>query len=106
MDDLLQTVWIESEATVAERIALVDAAVEHLLAGQLDEDERHSACQAAHRLAGSLGLFGLHRAGEAARALEIQLERGGSPGPERRRILHEELAMLASRAAEPRAVGP
>ncbi|MGH2878177.1 MAG: Hpt domain-containing protein [Solirubrobacteraceae bacterium] len=107
MNDLLQTVWMQSEGTVTERIALVSAAVEHLLDGRLRDQERRCAAAAAHKLAGSLGLFGLHRAGEAARVLEIQLERDGSPGPEQRRIMHEELAMLgrAREDAEPGLTG-
>lgn len=94
MNDVLHAVWNESEGAIAARVALIERAVEQLIDDQLGETEREQARRAAHMLAGALGIFGFERAGTAALCLEAQLERGDRPGPERARLLREELGVL------------
>lgn len=101
MNDVLLTIWNESEGAIAARVGLIEQAVQRLIDGDLSDGERERARGAAHMLAGTLGIFGFDRAGIAAHCLEAQLERGGRPGHERERLLREELETLAAHERAP-----
>ncbi len=62
-----------------QRVATVEGAVDALSAGRLDHAMRASAERDAHKLAGSLGTFGLQRGTELARELEITFAPGRPP---------------------------
>jgi response regulator RpfG family c-di-GMP phosphodiesterase/HPt (histidine-containing phosphotransfer) domain-containing protein len=62
-----------------QRVANVAGAVEAISAGTLDHGLRASAERDAHKLAGSLGTFGLQHGTELARELETMFAAGRSP---------------------------
>ena len=90
----LDAIWAEHEATTLDRVALVEDAVERLIAGDLPEHEREKARRAAHMLAGSVGMFGFERSSEAAHALEAALEAGTTPDSNRARALRKHIATM------------
>src|SRR5439155_25490702 len=55
----LDASWTRGREAQLRRVALHERAVVALLAGTLEDDERHLAIGEAHKLAGSLGSFGL-----------------------------------------------
>lgn len=62
-----------------QRVATVEGAVQAISTGTLDHALRTSAERDAHKLAGSLGTFGLQRGTELARELETTFAPGGPP---------------------------
>ena len=70
----MQALWDEARPRVLERIATLEDAVAALLAGGLGDAEREEARAAAHKLAGSLGTFGIEQGTVIARGLESAFE--------------------------------
>ena len=71
---LLAGLWDKNLPTLRERLALLDAAVNAAAAGTLTAEQRKEAASTAHKLAGSLGMFGYPRGTDLARALEQSFE--------------------------------
>ena len=69
----IRRIWQQSKPIVLERIDTLERAHALALAGRLTDAERAAAEREAHKLAGSLGTFGLLGASDAAAALEAQL---------------------------------
>jgi diguanylate cyclase (GGDEF)-like protein len=69
----IQAIFETSKDELARRIETLDETVAALLDGKLDESLRAEAERDAHKLAGSLGMFGLPRGSELARELEQAL---------------------------------
>ena len=61
-----------------DRLAQLDAASEAAATGTLTDVLREDAASTAHKLAGSLGMFGYPRGTEFARKIEVLLN---EPGP-------------------------
>ncbi len=77
MADALARMWTRFLPEIQSRAALVESAVRANLSDPLLEETevlRLAGHQAAHKLAGSLGTFGLHRGTELARRLELWLD--------------------------------
>jgi HPt (histidine-containing phosphotransfer) domain-containing protein len=74
LHDLLATLWCRSQETIAERLAVVRASYQSLQKNAADRAARRSGADAAHKLAGILGTFGLPAGTELARQTEIALE--------------------------------
>ena len=74
MAEVLARLWTKFLPEMEQRVALVSEAAQALAAGSLNEEQREAGHAAAHKLAGSLGLFGLARGTEIARRLEHLLE--------------------------------
>jgi HPt (histidine-containing phosphotransfer) domain-containing protein len=74
MAEAMARLWAKFLPEMEQRVALVAAAARALAAGNLMEEERAAGHAAAHKLAGSLGLFGMTRGTEIARELEQLLE--------------------------------
>jgi HPt (histidine-containing phosphotransfer) domain-containing protein len=68
MADAMARLWAKFLPEIEQRVAVVEAAA---AAGALSEPEREAAHAAAHKLAGSLGTFGLQRGTELARQAEL-----------------------------------
>jgi HPt (histidine-containing phosphotransfer) domain-containing protein len=68
---LLSKLWVKIQPIVEERLATLDkaAAAEGILA----EDLRKEAESSAHKLAGSLGMYGYDEGTRVARELEVLL---------------------------------
>jgi HPt (histidine-containing phosphotransfer) domain-containing protein len=65
--------WAKYLPEIERRVTVLDTAAVNLAAGTLTSEERESAHADAHKLAGSLGTFGLHRGTEVARLAELAL---------------------------------
>jgi DNA-binding response OmpR family regulator/HPt (histidine-containing phosphotransfer) domain-containing protein len=74
----LNETWKTTQPNCLEHVAELVAAIADLDAGQLTPDRQAEARQRAHKLVGTLGLFGVPRAVRLARQLEHWL--GSSPG--------------------------
>ena len=73
----LDRMWVKYVPDLRERVCVLDAAARALMAGELSDDLRQRAQAAAHKLAGSLGTFGLVQGTELARRLETRYAAGG-----------------------------
>jgi len=70
MADALARLWKKFLPDIEGRVDLLEAAAGALAAGSLSDELREKAHAAAHKLAGTLGTFGLHRGTELARQCE------------------------------------
>ena len=68
--EALDATWARSLETQGRRVAAQETAIVAALAGTLDAQAREHAQREAHKLAGSLGSFGLQKASELAAELE------------------------------------
>jgi diguanylate cyclase (GGDEF)-like protein len=66
----VQELWEQARPVALERLNVLDDAVAAVMAGALDDDLRERATRESHKLAGSLGTFGLRDATHRAAALE------------------------------------
>ena len=73
MDDLLQSLWVKNYPILLERLKLIRAAEGKLNAGYLDDATRKDGEEAAHKLAGILGTFGLPQGSALASKIETLL---------------------------------
>ncbi len=71
---LLASVWQRNLPIVRARLALLSEVARSASAGSLTESARKEAADVAHKLAGSLGMFGYLHGTELARELELLLE--------------------------------
>jgi len=78
MAEALTRLWTKFLPEIDRRLVMVESAVQAMRAGTLSDELREDAHQAAHKLAGTLGTFGLHRGTELARNAELVLE-GDAP---------------------------
>ena len=84
---LLEALWQRNLPVLRSRLALLDQAATGAVAGSLGDDLRREAGSTAHKLAGSLGMFGYDEGTEIARSIEHMLEGSGSIPPEALRDL-------------------
>ena len=73
MDDLLQALWVKNYPILVERLKVIRAAKEKSDAGYLGEQARKDGEEAAHKLAGILGTFGLPQGSVLASKIEALL---------------------------------
>lgn len=66
----LDALWARFLPEIRERVSVLHRAAKSRADGTLDERQRSEAQAAAHKLAGTLGTFGLERGTELARELE------------------------------------
>ena len=93
---MLAALWEKTKPTAMERVALLERTAEALDADKLDDDLRKDAVSAAHKLAGTLGMFGYPKGTELARSMEQMLEAGAgqSAGGQMRALCAELRAAL------------
>jgi HPt (histidine-containing phosphotransfer) domain-containing protein len=77
---VLADAWRRYAVTAAERLEVLDEAASALGAGRLDEELRDRAAAEAHRLAGSLGMFGVPEGSLLALECEHTLRADGPLG--------------------------
>ena len=70
MAGALDALWQKFLPEIEQRVAVLEAAAAALEAGTLQPKQQEEAHSAAHKLAGTLGTFGLTRGTEIARELE------------------------------------
>ena len=81
--DLLARLWERSLPVVRERLDVLDTAAAAAGSNALTEALRAHAIAEAHKLAGSLGMFGYSAGTELARAIEALLETETAPPADR-----------------------
>ena len=74
LQQLLQQLWITSQATIAQRLETLQNAQIHMEQNSLDARMRKQAADAAHKLAGILGTFGLPQGSTLALQVETAME--------------------------------
>src|SRR5438270_12535796 len=87
---LLAKLWVKIQPIVEERFVVLDRAAAASGQGSLSDDLRIEARNAAHKLAGSLGMYGFDEGTRVARELEQMLD-AGAPDPARLTALVTEL---------------
>jgi HPt (histidine-containing phosphotransfer) domain-containing protein len=78
---LIASLWERNRGQVEERLNLLERAAAANSQGEMGEELRNAARGIAHKLAGSLGMFGFPVGSEIARQLELLLEHA-DPDPE------------------------
>jgi HPt (histidine-containing phosphotransfer) domain-containing protein len=89
-ESLLAALWVKIRPMVEERLATLDAAAVAAASGTLSEAQRTEASSAAHKLAGSLGMYGYDEGTVVARKIEALLGEA-APDAGRLRELNGEL---------------
>jgi HPt (histidine-containing phosphotransfer) domain-containing protein len=79
IDTLLSQLWQKNLPTLRERLDLLDRTASVAASGKLAEASRTEALGIAHKLSGSLGMFGYQQGTEVASKIERILK---SPTPE------------------------
>jgi HPt (histidine-containing phosphotransfer) domain-containing protein len=97
IDDVLLQLWQKNLPTIRERLDLLDKFGSVAVSGKLDEPTRLEALSIAHKLAGSLGMYGYQQGTEVASKMERILK---SPTPETLTTLHALAADLRKSLAE------
>ena len=80
IDNVLAQLWQKNLPTVRERLDLLDKFGAAASSGKLDEPTRIEALSIAHKLAGSLGMYGYQQGTEVASKMEGIFK---SPTPEK-----------------------
>ena len=78
---LLASLWTRNLPIIEERLALLDQAAHLAGSGTLTAPLRREAAATAHKLAGSLGMFGYAKGTEIARSLELLFDDLTDPAP-------------------------
>ncbi|HZD76452.1 MAG TPA: Hpt domain-containing protein [Acidobacteriaceae bacterium] len=81
LHDLLATLWSRSRETISERLDVLRTTHRILRTNPADKNARRAGADAAHKLAGILGTFGLPDGTNLARHAEIMLESGAPIRP-------------------------
>jgi HPt (histidine-containing phosphotransfer) domain-containing protein len=74
---LLASLWERNLPMLRDRCAQLELAVAAARSGTLSQQQREETIATAHKLAGSLGMFGYQEGTECARRIEQQLETDG-----------------------------
>ena len=73
VSSLLDQLWVKFLPQIQDRVSTLQQAVDALAQGDLRQNPRADAHSAAHKLAGSLGTFGLDQGTALAREAELLL---------------------------------
>ena len=76
LQDAIAALWVDARPRTISRIETLEGAIAALIAGAIDDGLADRARREAHKLAGSLGTFGMPEATQHARAVEHALEAG------------------------------
>ncbi|HEX6117618.1 MAG TPA: response regulator [Solirubrobacterales bacterium] len=99
----LAELWRLNRPSALSKVAIVEDAAAALSAAELDDELREEARGAAHKLRGSLGMYGFHRAGEIAGELEDLLSAGPVGSARTPEVASLVLAMRAELESAPEA---
>ena len=72
--ELLSRIWLQNLPIMRDRVASLETAAAEALHGTLSAARRTEASDIAHKLAGSLGMFGYPAGTDIARLMEQMLE--------------------------------
>ncbi len=79
MDAMLKELWRRKLPMVREHLAVLAQAAEHVHSASLTAPLRSEAAISAHKLAGSLGMFGYPEGTRIAREMEHLLDAEATP---------------------------
>ena len=74
LTETVRQLWEQARPAALERVDAIDDAIAAVMAGALEDEQRDRARREAHKLAGSLGTFGLRDATGHAAMLEVAFE--------------------------------
>ena len=77
---MVRELWLKHRSLTLERLAVVQAALDQLVAGGLAADARAEALSEAHKLRGILGTYGFADGSEMVAEAEAVLGQAGDPG--------------------------
>jgi HPt (histidine-containing phosphotransfer) domain-containing protein len=72
----LAELWHTSRPTILERLTVLRTACAALIENPADPKARTNGLEAAHKLSGVLGVFGLPQGSELASSIELRLKSG------------------------------
>jgi HPt (histidine-containing phosphotransfer) domain-containing protein len=72
LSDALNRLWARFLPEIEDRVSILEVAAKAHGDGCLSQEHREAAHAAAHKLAGILGTFGLHRGTDLARQVELE----------------------------------
>jgi HPt (histidine-containing phosphotransfer) domain-containing protein len=72
-ESMLAAIWQRHRPVVIERICLLDRAAAAAMEGTLNVEMREEAAGTAHKLAGSLGMYGYDEGTRLAQEIEVML---------------------------------
>jgi HPt (histidine-containing phosphotransfer) domain-containing protein len=90
----LTELWRTSLPTILERMSLLRDTCDSLTENPADHEARTTGLEAAHKLSGVLGVFGLPQGSELASQIEFQLKSETPLTPEDLALLSEQIADL------------
>jgi len=70
IENLLAELWKKNLPTLRERLDLLDSTASIAASGTLPETSRNEALSVAHKLSGSLGMFGYQESTQIAASIE------------------------------------
>ncbi len=89
VDDVLVALWMAKRPVALERLAIVEVAIAGVAIGIVTADQRVAAIDAAHMLAGALGMYGFPDGTDVCREAEHLLEAPtGGDAASRREAAH------------------
>lgn len=98
----LSELWRTSKPTILERITVLHSACRSLTENPANTEARSVGLEAAHKLSGVLGVFGLPQGSEIASSIEFLLNSGEPLSADDLAILRRQIAdldaVIASRA--------
>ncbi|MEA5552597.1 response regulator [Anabaena cylindrica UHCC 0172] len=74
LDNSIVEIWQQTKNLTFERLIALEQVISALVVGLFDENSHQQAIQNAHKLVGSLGMFGFDKGSNLARQIEISLE--------------------------------
>jgi HPt (histidine-containing phosphotransfer) domain-containing protein len=86
---LLAAQWVKVRPLLEERVANLDKAAAAASAGTLADDLRKEAGGSAHKLAGSLGMYGYDEGTRVARELEVLLGKAAPDAAKLNKLIAE-----------------
>lgn len=96
--------WEKFKGTFITQVEVIEQATQALTKGRLTVELQQNAKQEAHRLAGSLGIFGFTEGSALARRLEQLLETEGTIGQEQALQISELVGLLQQELSKPPSV--
>ncbi len=92
--ELLSRLWLQNLPIMQDRMASLEAAAQNALKGTLSAAHRTQASDIAHKLAGSLGMFGYPAGTDISRQMEQMLESDGPLDPAHFALLAAQLRSI------------